>query len=148
MSLHRPALACLALALAFAATACSAPFSVALEAFGPPLTTAQADRLADTTGTGAVSGISKADAPALRETVLADLRTRGQVGVRAADLLTIGFPESTAAVPLIVRACPVDSVEAIVVVEAFAGSAGSLTSRRLWVFDRATGDVLHAASFR
>jgi hypothetical protein len=148
MSRYRPVLAALALALTLAVAACSGPFSVTFEPAGPPLTTAQSDRLADTTSTRSLSGTKEADAPALRETVLSDLRTRGQAGVRAADLLTIGFPESTAAVPLIVRACAVDGVDAIVVVEAFAGRTGDLTSRRLWVFDRSSGDVLHAASFR
>jgi len=149
MSRNRSALAAIALVLAGALTACSAaPFTVVFEPSGPAMTSAQTDRLADTADVRSLSGVEVADAPGLRAKTLSDLRTRGAIGVRAADLLTIGFPEKTAAVPVIVRACKVDGKDAIVVVEAFAGKSGELTSRRLWVFDSANGDILHAASFR
>jgi hypothetical protein len=84
----------------------------------------------------------------MRGQVLADLRTRGELGQRAADLLTVGFPERTAAVPVLVRASAVDGVDAVIVVEAFGSQGENLTHRRLWVFDLASGAVLRAASFR
>jgi hypothetical protein len=84
----------------------------------------------------------------MRANVLADLRTRGSLGRRAADLLTIGFPARTASVPVLVRACLVDGKDAILVVEAYGSPGGTLTHRRLWVFDRVSGALLLAASFR
>jgi hypothetical protein len=80
--------------------------------------------------------------------VLSDLRTQGGFGERAADLLTVGFPDQTASVPVLVRGCSVDGVDAILVVEAFGSAQSMLVHRRLWVFDRATGELLRAASVR
>jgi hypothetical protein len=39
-------------------------------------------------------------------------------------------------------------VRSLVVVEAFGGKSGPLSSRRLWVFDYKTGDLLRSASYR
>jgi hypothetical protein len=84
----------------------------------------------------------------MRTTVLTQLRSQGAFGVRAADLLTIGFPAQTASVPVLVRGCAVDGVDAVLVVEAWGSSGGMLVHRRLWVFDRAKGTVIRASSFR
>jgi predicted transglutaminase-like cysteine proteinase len=84
----------------------------------------------------------------LRSQALAYLRTRGPVAARAADLLTAGFPQRTLSVPVLVRACRVDGHDAILVVEAWGGGDRTLDRRRLWVFDRLTGNVIAAAAFR
>jgi hypothetical protein len=127
---------------------CNPRYALRFETSGTPLTGPQAEQLASTTDISVLAGVTATDAVAMRAQVLADLRTHGELGQRAADLLTVGFPENTAAVPVLVRASTIDGVEAVIVVEAFGGAGESLTHRRLWVFDRASGAVLRAASFR
>lgn len=136
------------LTIALVATGCTRAFKVRVEESGAALTGSQAERLAAETDISQLASVSSTDAVAMRATVLADLRTRGALGIRAADLLTVGFPERTTAVPVLVRASSVDGVSAVVVVEAFGSAGGTLAHRRLWVFDRATGAVLRAASVR
>jgi hypothetical protein len=84
----------------------------------------------------------------MRASVLSQLRAKGGLGARAADLLTTGFPARTPSVPVLVRGSHVDGVDAVIVVEAFGSAGGMLVHRRLWVFDRATGSVLRAVSIR
>jgi len=137
-----------ALSLVLAVAGCTRAFDVRVEEAGAPLTGTQAETLAAATDISALASVSATDSVDMRATVLTDLRTRGELAARAADLLTNGFPERTQAVPVLVRASKVDGVEAVVVVEAFGSPGGTLTHRRLWVFDRSTGAVLRAASFR
>jgi len=134
-------------ALALAACGPAATPSVRLETAGAPLTSAAAETLAATTDIAALSDVTSTDAPALRDQMLAQLRAKGAAGTRAAELLTTGFPERTASVPVLVRDCAVDGIDAVVVVEAYGDPGKSLTHRRLWIFDRATGAILRAASF-
>jgi hypothetical protein len=149
MSTRRVATIVLALALATTLIACgSREFRLRYEPNGSALTGKTAESLAATADISALSSVTATDAPALRESVLKELRTKGTLGIRAADLLTTGFPTLTTAVPVLVRVCLVDGTKAIVVVEAFGDTGGTLTHRRLWVFDRASGTVLRAASFR
>jgi len=146
---RRPILVAVAIALTLLLAACAPrPFSLKFEPSGAPLTETAAKQLAASTGIGALASVATTDAPALRGKVLEDLRTRGALGVRAADLLTQGFPPRTAAVPVLVRVCNVGDDDSIVVVEAFGDTGGTLTHRRLWVFDRTSGTVTFAASFR
>lgn len=119
---------------------------VRLETSGAPLTSIAAERLAASTDIGALATVRTSEAPALRTVMLERLRALGAEGTRAADLLTEGFPASTPSVPVLVRLCTVDGVDAVVVVEAFGDADGTLTHRRLWVFDRASGALLRAAS--
>jgi hypothetical protein len=136
------------LGLAAAASGCSPRYALRFETSGTPLTGPQAEQLASSTDISALASVTATDAAGMRAQVLADLRTRGELGQRAADLLTAGFPENTAAVPVLVRASTVDGIDAVIVVEAFGSPGENLTHRRLWVFDRASGAVLRAASFR
>ena len=138
----------IALAIACIVTGCTRQFTVRVEESGAPLTGAQAERLAAETDISPLASVSSNDAVAMRATVLSELRTRGALGIRAADLLTIGFPERTSAVPVLVRASSVDGASAVVVIEAFGSAGEMLVHRRLWVFDRTTGAVLRAASIR
>jgi hypothetical protein len=146
----RTRIAALAIIAVFAAgaSACSQPFKVTVEPTGAAMTGVQAERLAAGTDISALASVSTTDAPSLRVSVLSDLRTQGDFGKRAAELLTVGFPEQTASVPVLVRGCRVDGVDAVVAVEAFGSEGTMLVHRRLWVFDRATGAVLRAASVR
>jgi hypothetical protein len=137
-----------AFAVVILAAGCGGPFHARFDPSGAALTTSAAERLARATDISALARVRATDAPALRDTVLRDLRTRGASGDRAATLLTAGFPERTLAVPVLVRVCPVDGRAAIVVVEAFGEAPGYLVHRRLWVFDAASGGILAAASFR
>lgn len=138
----------LATVLALGGCATARPFRLIYVPSGAAISDIQAHRLASTTDISALASVTTTDAPALRDTVLRDLRTRGALGQRAADLLTQGFPARTAAVPALVRFCTVDGVSAVVVVEAFGDAHGTLTHRRLWIFDRSTGAIIGAASFR
>jgi hypothetical protein len=150
--LPRRTLAMIAIVLGLAATAaavgCSPRYELRLETSGPAITGLAAEQLASSTDISTLAGVTATDAVGMRTQVLSDMRTKGELGQRAADLLTVGFPERTTAVPVLVRACPVDGVDAVLVVEAFASDGGNLVHRRLWVFDRASGAVLRAASFR
>jgi hypothetical protein len=93
-------------------------------------------------------GIDVAHAPDARVDVLVWLRGRGSAGERTATLLTEGFPERTAAVPVLVRIAEVEGVRSIIVVEAVGAASGPLTSRRLWVFEYSSGRVVRASSYR
>jgi hypothetical protein len=135
-------------ALACLAAGCAPRFELRFETSGPALTGDAAQQLAATTDISALAGVTTTEAVTMRASVLADLRTSGSLGRRTADLLTIGFPARTPSVPVLVRACPVDGKDAILVVEAYGSPGGTLTHRRLWVFDRASGALLLAASFR
>ncbi|HEY5517505.1 MAG TPA: hypothetical protein VIL15_04480 [Coriobacteriia bacterium] len=143
----RSAAALVLSALVVAACGSAAAPTVRLETAAAPLTSAAAERLAASTDISALSAVASTDAPALRDDMLAQLRTEGAVGTRAAELLTTGFPKRTASVPVVVRECTVDGVDAVVVVEAYGDAGKTLTHRRLWVFDRTTGAILRAASF-
>jgi hypothetical protein len=136
------------LALVLTLAGCSRGFELRVEDAGAALTGAQAERLAQTTDISALASVSATDAVAMRASVLSDLRGRGALGARAAELLTVGFPERTPSVPVLVRASTVDGIDAVVVVEAYGSSGAMLVHRRLWVFDRSTGAVVRAASFR
>lgn len=127
---------------------CGPRYSLRFETSGAPLTGPQAEQLASSTDISALASVTASDAVPMRTQVLADLRTRGDLGQRAADLLTTGFPDRTAAVPVLVRASTVDGADAVLVVEAFSSDGSNLTHRRLWVFDRSSGAVIRAASFR
>ena len=148
MSARKSATVLAAIAVVFLLAACAPrPYALRFEPNGAPMTEPSAKQLAAATDISSLASVSTTDAPALRDTALKELRTRGTLGVRAADLLTTGFPEHTASVPVLVRVCTVNGTASIVVVEAFGDAGKTLTHRRLWVFDRATGAVTLAASF-
>lgn len=115
---------------------------------GAPLTGKAAEELAAATDISSLADVTAEDAPALRADTLEELRSKGTEASRAADLLTTGFPEQTAAVPVLVRLSSVDGTSAVVVVEAFGDPDGKLTHRRLWVFALESGSIVRAASFR
>lgn len=121
---------------------------VVLETDGAPMDSASVEQLAKTADLSPADGIDVAQAPAARMRVLADLRTRGKMGDRAASLLTAGFPERTTAIPVFVRACAFEGRSALVVVEAYGSTTGPLTHRRLWVFDVNSGAIIRASSYR
>ncbi len=136
--------------LALALAGCgrpAAPLTVRFESQDASITAKAAEALAATTDISAFASVTSTDAPALRSAMLAQLRAKGGAGPRAAELLTTGFPAHTPSVPVLVQVRPVDGVDAIVVVEAYGDTGGTLTHRRLWVFNRATGGMMRAASF-
>lgn len=144
----RLASAIVLMVLLLAACGRQTPPSVTFEPDGAPLTAVEAEELAASTDIASVAVFAVEDAPALRATMLRQLRAKGSTGVRAAQLLTAGFPTATASVPILVRLCRFEGKDAVVVVEAFGDTTGKLTHRRLWVFDPVNGGVLRAASFR
>lgn len=143
----RLAIAAVLSALVLAACSGGSLPGVRLETEGAPLTAAGAERLAASTDIRAFASVETSRAPALRASALQELRASGEAGTRAADLLTAGFPEKTASVPVLVRFCRVDGADAVMAVEAYGDAGSMITHRRLWVFDRDSGTLLRAASF-
>ena len=88
------------------------------------------------------------DAAEVRQRVLAELRKHGALASQAADLMTRQFPPVTNAVPFYVEAATVEGRPCWVIVESWGGRTGTLTFRRLWVFDRATADLLASRTYR
>ena len=121
---------------------------VRFEPKGTSLTALEAETLAATTDITSVTNVGASEAPELRTVMLGELRGKGPAGAHAAQLLTTGFPTSTASVPVLVRICSFEDTSAVVVVEAFGDPGGKLTHRRLWVFASASDSVIRAASFR
>ena len=97
---------------------------------------------------GGLDDMDVAEAPEARRTMLAGLRSRGDAASEVADLLTRGFPDGIAAVPVRAEAATVDGGEVWLVVEVWGDETGPLTHRRLWVFNRSDGSVITALSLR
>ncbi len=135
------------LVAAVALAACTARTGVVFEPSAGSMTMTQVERRAQTVSIASASGVDKTGAPAAREKVLVDLRTRGADGQRAATLLTKGFPQDTPSVPVWVGVGMVDGVRSVVAIEAYPDKSGKLNWRRLWVFDLGTGAVRLAASY-
>ncbi len=115
---------------------------------GANMTSAQVDELAKTADLSSLGTVALADAPERRTTVLVWLRRQGADGERAATLLTTGFPDRTAAVPVLVELATVDGVRCLVVVEAAPGIDGELTAKRLWLFEFQSGTLVRSATFQ
>jgi hypothetical protein len=149
--MHLPRLSALlaaVIALALVAGCAAKPYEVAFQDKGAALTGKAAEELAAGSDVGPLAKVKVSDAASMRSEVLEQLRAKGESGAKAATLLTEGFPPDTAAVPLLVRYSSVDGTSAVVVVEAFGDSGGTLVHRRLWVFAVQSGSVVRAASFR
>jgi hypothetical protein len=127
---------------------CGSRVDISFDESGAPLSLAQVETLARQADLSPAEGIDVAHAPDARVDVLVWLRGRGSAGEHVASLLTVGFPERTAAVPVLVRVGDVDGVRSVVVVEAIGDASGPLTWRRLWVFDYATGGVVLSSTYR
>ncbi|MDZ4178449.1 MAG: hypothetical protein U1E29_04335 [Coriobacteriia bacterium] len=82
------------------------------------------------------------EAPALRHASLSSLRSQGETEAQLADLLTAVFPADGRSVPYYAEAAMVGGREAWLVAEVWGSAAGELDRKRLWAFDRKTGDVI------
>ncbi len=137
-----------ALALGLALGGCRSADPTVFIPAGGTTTIAKVEALAEQTDLSAVASVEVQQAPDARLGVLVWLRGRGADGERAATLLTIGFPERTAAVPVRIEVANVDGVRSLIAVEAYGDASGPLVHRRLWVFDLATGKLTRSASYR
>ena len=145
---RRPVRAVFLLALSlFLVAACSGP-SVRFIPDGGSYTLPQAERKALEVDLGRVTQMPSSQAEAQRRLALAALRRQGPEGSAAADLLTSRFPTKSSDVPAYVEVAKVDNKDALLVVDAVPGANGLLSSRRLWVFDRRTGDVILSTRMR
>jgi hypothetical protein len=135
------------LVTAVALAACGARTSVVFEPNAGSMTMTQVEQQARTVSLSSAAGVDRSGAPAARQKVLVDLRTRGAAGQRAATLLTKGFPTDTPSVPVWVGVGSVDGTPSVVAVEAYPDKTGKLDWRRLWVFDLGSGAVRLAASY-
>jgi hypothetical protein len=138
------ALAAVALLLA----ACTSGSRPAWVPEGGALTAKQVDELSATADLSGVSGVDIEHAPDVRTDALVWLRGRGGDGDRAASLLTQGFPDRTAAVPVLVEIAEVDGVRSLIAVEAAGGKDGKLSVRRLWLFELESGKLLRSGTFQ
>jgi hypothetical protein len=129
-------------------SACQPGPAVEWVADGGSLTSAQVDALAQAADISAVSDVPLDSAPDSRNDVLVWLRQKGSDGDRAASLLTIGFPERTQAIPVLVEIADVNGVRSLIAVEAAAGPGGRLTAKRLWLFELASGKLVRSATFQ
>jgi hypothetical protein len=114
---------------------------------GSPKTLAQAEQAAQKVDISSASDVQTADADKARTEALVELRRKGPDAGSAADLLTRAFPLKPRSVPVYVESAPVDGQPAWIVVEAWGEQDGKLVHRRVWVFDRGTGDVLGSRSW-
>jgi hypothetical protein len=140
-----------AIALATAATllvACTSGVQPVWVPDAGSLTPKQVDELAAAADVSRVSSVDVEHAPDVRTDVLVWLRGKGSDGDRAASLLTQGFPDRTAAVPVLVEVAEVDGVRSLVAVEAAGGKDGRLTVRRLWLFELKSGRLVRSATFQ
>jgi hypothetical protein len=111
-------------------------------------TIAQAEEYARSIPLGTISSTKTDQATEARSKTLAALRMQGSEAAKVADLLTKGFPVQSRAVPVRVEAATVDGRPAYIVVEVTGRPGGTLTSRRVWVFDASSGAVMGSASFQ
>lgn len=143
------AMAALTLVLASAlVSGCARDFMPRFVPDGGTMNASDVESMTQNADLSPVAGIDVGHAPDARTDALVWLRRQGALGDRAATLMTTGFPDRTAAVPLIVEIARVDGIRSLVVVEAFGGASGSLSFRRLWLFDLDTGDLLRSTAFR
>lgn len=133
---------------ALLASACATGPAATWVPDGGSLTSAQVDALAQGTDISAVGDVSLESAPDSRNDVLVWLRQKGADGDRAASLLTIGFPERTQAIPVLIEIADVDGLRSLIVVEAAPGQGGRLTAKRLWLFQLASGKLVRSATFQ
>lgn len=136
------------LATTLVLASCCAAKSVQWIPDGEPLTRADIERLARTADISSASDLTTEEAPDARAEVLVWLRRQGPDGERSASLLTQGFPERTASVPVHVQIASLEGTRSLVVVEAYGGASGKLTRRRVWVFDFQSGQLTDSASFQ
>lgn len=139
--------ALLSLAL-FAASACVQGPGIRFVDDAKVYTRAQVEHNAGTIAAGSTAQVDVVQAAEVRQRALARLRQEGATAGKAADFMTSQFPVGTKAVPFYVEAATVDGASAWIIVEAWGGRTGKLAFRRLWVFDRKTGDVLGARTYR
>ncbi|MDZ4177655.1 MAG: hypothetical protein U1E29_00240 [Coriobacteriia bacterium] len=86
-------------------------------------------------------------APDLRHASLSSLRSRGEAERQLANFLTTVFPADGRSVPYHAEAAMVDDRQAWLVAEVWGSAGGNLDRKRLWAFDRETGDVIISTSF-
>jgi hypothetical protein len=144
----RAAALSIAAAILVPATGCVSGPQVPFVRSDKSYTVSQAQEWARSISLGAASSIQTDQATEARQKALAALRVQGTEPGRAADMLTRGFPAQSRAVPVRVEAATVAGRPAYIVVEATGRPGGTLTSRRVWVFDAATGAVMGSASYK
>ena len=88
------------------------------------------------------------EAPDVRQSALADLRTNGDDAARLADVLTAEFPADVLAVPYEVERGAYDGEDAWIVFESWTSEGAELTGRRVWVFAHDDLSMLAAHSVR
>lgn len=127
---------------------CGNPAAVEFEPSGGAYDPASIENLLANADAGAAGEVTTEEAPSVRQEALVELRKQGDDASGVADLLTRGFPQDTAAIPILVEAASFEGTPVWVIVEAWGDPEGKLEHRRAWVFGQETGDLLYTASRR
>lgn len=102
---------------------------------GGAYTAETAVQLLESSDAGELADEPVANAEALRQEALTDLRRRGGRARDAARFVTRTFPKARRGVPYYVEAATYEGSESWVILEASGRSNGLLEERRLWVMD-------------
>ncbi len=88
-------------------------------------------------------GRPASDSPTLRHRSLVAIRSEGNRGAEAADLITDTFPTDTRGIPVYVERAEFDGAPALMILELTGPSGGQLDDVRLWVID-ASGTIAYS----
>jgi len=142
------ALGLAALLATLALTACGSASRVTYIPEGSAYTSDSIVTALEASDAGPASRVTAEEAPDVRQSALADLRTNGDEAARLADMLTAEFPSDVLAVPYVVEHGTYEGEDAWIVFESWTSESGELSGRRVWVFRYEDLGMLAAHSVR
>lgn len=131
-----------------ALAACGSASRVTYIPAGSSYTAASLAEALEESNPGAAARVTIDEAPDVRQSALADLRTNGDQAARLADMLTSEFPTDVLAVPYAIERGTYDGEAAWIVFEAWTTDSTELSGRRVWVFADDDLTMLAAHSVR
>lgn len=137
-----------ALLATVALTACGSASSVTYIPEGATYTSESIVTALEASDAGAAARVTSEEAPDVRQSALASLRTNGDEASRLADMLTKEFPSDVLAVPYAIEHGTYADEDAWIVFEAWTSEPGTLSGRRVWVFRYDDLGMLTAHSVR
>lgn len=137
----------LALALALPLTACSRPQAIMVDE-GNSYDMESVAELQSTIERPGVEGSPVSEASALRREALIALRSQDSSGAELAEFITKTLPDNGRSVPYYGEAAIVNGTSAWILLELWGAAGETLDHVRIWVFDRATGDILFSSTLQ
>lgn len=135
----------LLVALSLTIAACSSPQMVFVDD-GNSYDLGSISKLLATVDRPSIEGRDIDEASDLRREALIELRSQGQDATELAEFVTRTLPDNGRSVPYYGEAAVTDGSDTWVLLEMWGPESGVLDHARIWVFDRATGDVLYSSS--